>query len=151
MDAYAVCLTAVIGRTRKTVFSMINSINLDMTFNELFKDCVTQKKKNDADEKGNVRQDQELDVNLVRVRVSAGPNGPWHEVQCTEGLGVLRDLGQRHIQFEVVEREEEEEEGQHGQVQVQLKERGKKNPTVRSSRFFFWLGRATQHFFLPNK
>ncbi len=74
MDAYAVCLTAVIGRTRKTVFSMINSINLDMTFNELFKDCVTQKKKNDADEKGNVRQDQKLDVNLVRGRVSAGPN-----------------------------------------------------------------------------
>ena len=69
---------------------------------------------------------------MESVRVSAGPNGPWHTVDAQENVGVLQDLGQRLILvFQFI---------------LTLRIQKKKKKTVRPSRFFAYEGNTTIFF-----
>ena len=67
-DSYAVTVTAKCGQ--EIIFSHVKCVNLNENFAALF-DLL---KRTDGAE-------------IETVQIGAGPNGPWHTVEKSEGMG----------------------------------------------------------------
>ena len=93
---YAVCITAKYGR--KTVFSFVRAVSFNSSFQDIFKERLETARKGDDFPK----EDRDTEFILGSVRVSAGPNGPWHTVDAQENVGVLHDLGQHLLYWNLL-------------------------------------------------